>query len=160
MRRRVEESRTHSSTRVTNNQQTKVPSIRLLTEDEVKAAVKSVLEDKGYEVAVAWGHSRGVDLDARRGNDRLLIEAKGDALSPQIQGNYFLGALGELDQRMSDPKAEYGLALPDNPRFRGLMERLPDLAADRLRLYAFLVDIRADMWAVSWLSWDDTHRLG
>jgi hypothetical protein len=48
--------------------------------------------------------------------------------------NYFIGALGELLQRMSDPAAAYGLALPDNLQYRGLLRRLPELIWERLRL--------------------------
>ena len=40
------------------------------------------------------------------------------------QVNYFLGAIGELTQRMADPDAVYGLALPDNRQYRGLVDRL------------------------------------
>jgi hypothetical protein len=36
----------------------------------------------------------------------------------QQQGNYFLHALGELIQRIDDPGARFGLALPDNERYR------------------------------------------
>ncbi len=39
----------------------------------------------------------------------------------------YLTALSELLQRMSDEKARYGLALPDNGQFRGLVLRLPAL---------------------------------
>jgi len=35
----------------------------------------------------------------------MLLEAKGSAMNPPQQVNYFLGALGELLQRMSDPEA-------------------------------------------------------
>jgi hypothetical protein len=42
-----------------------------------------------------------------------------------MQGNYFLNAMGELVQRMVDPDAEYGLAFPDVPRFRRLVEQSP-----------------------------------
>ena len=126
----------------------------LMTEDEVKLAVKTVLEQKGYAVEVAWGHARGVDLEARKGDERLLIEAKGDAPTPQMQGNYFLNAIGELVQRMMDPNAEYGLAFPDVPRYRGLVERLPDHALDVLRLHAFLVGVQDNHYRVRWLAWD------
>jgi hypothetical protein len=130
----------------------------LMTEDQVKFAVKGVLEERGYDVTVAWGHARGVDLEARkRGERRLLIEAKGDAPTPQQQGTYFLGALGELVQRMIDPDAEYGLALPDNARYRGLVQRLPDLAAERLHLHVFFVTREPDQWMVRWSSWDDSQ---
>jgi hypothetical protein len=34
-----------------------------------------------------------------------------------------IGALGELLQRMTESNAVYGLALPDNAQYRGLVER-------------------------------------
>lgn len=54
--------------------------------------------------------------------------------------NYFLGALGELIQRMTSDTAAYGLALPDNKQYRGLVTRLPPVARDRLNLTVFFVD--------------------
>lgn len=111
---------------------------RLLTEDEVKSAVKDHLEAEGFTVQVAWGRERGVDLDARhRDGRRWLIEAKGEVAAAPQQVNYFLGALAELIQRMEDPDASYALALPDNRQYRGLVERLPDLATQRLGLQVF-----------------------
>lgn len=110
-----------------------------LTEDEVKEALRSYLSDDGWDVDVAWGRQRGIDIDARRGDQRLIIEAKAEvALQPQ-QVNYFLGALGELLQRMNDPSARYGLALPDNRQYRGLVDRLPRLAKERLGLVVYFV---------------------
>jgi hypothetical protein len=97
----------------------------LITEDEVKGAVSEHLVAQGYEVTVAWGRTRGVDIDATKPDDRLLLEAKGAvSLQPQ-QVNYFLGAIGELVQRMGDARARFGLALPDNAQYRGLVRRLP-----------------------------------
>jgi hypothetical protein len=40
---------------------------------------------------------------------------------------------------MNDPHARYALALPDNPRYRGIVRRLPDLARQRLDLTVFFV---------------------
>ena len=110
----------------------------LLKEDEVKAAVRDYLTAHGYEVVVAWGHERGIDIEARRTGE-FLIEAKGEVSSQQQQANYFLGALGELVQRLDDPDTPYGLALPDNRRYRGLVDRLPPLARERLNLVVFFV---------------------
>ena len=104
----------------------------------MKAAVRDYLKAKGYDVTVAWGHERGIDIEAR-GPDRILIEAKGEVASDQQQGSYFIGALGELVQRLDDLDARYGLALPDNRRYRGLVNRLPALARNRLRLVVFMV---------------------
>ena len=55
------------------------------------------------------------------------------------QINYFLRALGELLQRMNDPDARYGLAFPDNRQYRGLVDRLPKLAKQRLGLVVYFV---------------------
>jgi hypothetical protein len=101
---------------------------------------------------VAWGRERGIDIEAHRPGGRLLIEAKGEAaLAPQ-QVNYFLGAIGELIQRMTDPDAEYGLALPDNKQYRGLVSRLRQLARERLRLRFLFVKTTSDGF--------DVHEFG
>jgi hypothetical protein len=111
-----------------------------ITEDAVKTAVAAWLEATGWTVDVRWGRTRGIDLDARRGAERLVIEAKGEAPAGPQQVNYFLNALGELIQRMSDPHARYALALPDHPQYRGLVDRLPSLARERMLLDVFFVD--------------------
>jgi hypothetical protein len=120
----------------------------IITEDEVKTAVKEYLEARGYSVEVMWGRERGVDIDARTERHLLLIEAKGEVASQPQKTNYFLGALGELVQRMSDPGADYALALPDQTTYRGLVERLPELAKERLRLRIFFVARDGESFAV------------
>lgn len=111
-----------------------------LTEDEVKSAVKDLLKREGFTVHVAWGRTQGVDVDARHPDGRRWqIEAKGEVAPGPQQVNYFLNALGELIQRMDNPHASYALALPDNRQYRGLVDRLPDLAFQRLRLHVFWV---------------------
>src|SRR5712691_6894957 len=87
----------------------------------------------------SWGRERGIDIDARGPAGRLVVEAKGEVASQPQKTNYFLNALGELVQRMSDQDASYGLALPDNTTFKGLVTRLPDLARERMRLPVFFV---------------------
>ncbi|MBL7500961.1 MarR family transcriptional regulator [Frankia sp. CNm7] len=114
----------------------------VVPEDDVKRHVDEYLRQEGYTVVVAWGQTRGVDIDARHPDGRrLMIEAKGGVGQAGAQQvNYFLGALGELIQRMADPHAEYGLALPDNPQYRGLVNRLPPLVWERLGLVVFWVN--------------------
>lgn len=73
-----------------------------------------------------------------------MLEAKGAVARNAQQVNYFLGALGELVQRMDDPSATYGLALPDNRQYRGLVSRLPALAVQRLGLVFYLVARSSD----------------
>lgn len=121
------------------------PGNEVLAEDEVKSAVRDYLDALGYTVTVAWGRTRGIDIEATHlTKSRQVIEAKGEATSDQQQGNYFLGALGELLQRMSDPDATYALALPDNRRYRGLVQRLPALARQRLALRVYWVKRMSD----------------
>ncbi len=53
--------------------------------------------------------------------------------------NYFLGALGELLQRMDSPETCFGLALPAHRQFAGLLSRLPAWVRTRLNLCFYLV---------------------
>jgi hypothetical protein len=111
-----------------------------LHEDAVKQAVANYLTARGYQVAIMWGRDRGIDIDAVGPEGRIVIEAKGEVPRGPQQVNYFLNALGELVQRMSDEQARYGLALPGNNQFRNLVLRLPTLARQRLRLTVYLVN--------------------
>ncbi len=123
-----------------------LPGGSRITEDEVKEAVHAHLTARGFEVTVAWGRVRGIDIDARHPDGRrYVIEAKAEVgkSGPQ-QINYFLGMLGELVQRMDDTHASYGIALPDNGQYRGLVGRLPALAKERLRLAVFWVSRDGD----------------
>jgi hypothetical protein len=54
--------------------------------------------------------------------------------------NYFIGILGEILQRMDDPNAKYSIALPDMKQFRGLWERLPHVAKERIQITALFID--------------------
>tara|TARA_R110002072_G_scaffold141970_5_gene287293 strand:+ start:1779 stop:2408 length:630 start_codon:yes stop_codon:yes gene_type:complete len=110
-----------------------------LSEDDVKAAIKTWLEDDGWSVQVAWGHQRGVDILGERGDERWLIEAKGCGSLQPMRVNYFIGMLGELLQRMDDPDARYSIAMPDMKQFRGLWDRLPQLAKKRVQVTALFV---------------------
>lgn len=116
-----------------------VPHADGISEDDVKRAVKDKLERDGWECHVAWGGTHGIDIDAHRDGRRWVIEAKGSGKSNPQRANYFVGALGELMQRTSDPSADYGIALPDLDQFRRLWERLPALAKRRMRLSALFV---------------------
>jgi hypothetical protein len=120
----------------------------LLTENQVKRAVRDHLIAQGYRVHVGWGHTRRGDILADRDDERLLVEAKGQVLRRPQQADSFLGALGELIQRMTDPHATYGLALPDHAQYRGLVQRLPHLVWDRLNLVVYFVSGSGDALTV------------
>ncbi len=111
-----------------------------LSEDDVKRHVAAWLEGQGWQVAVAWGRTRGLDIRAERDGERWLIEAKGGGSLPAMRVNYFLAILGETLQRMEDPGARYSIALPGLRQFKGLWMRLPDLAKKRLRVTALFVN--------------------
>jgi hypothetical protein len=115
-----------------------------LSEDRVKAAVKYVLELEGWTTRVQFGRLHGIDIEATRGSDRLVLEVKGEGSLSAMRVNYFLGALGELLQRMDSPAAHYGLALPAHRQFIGLIVRLPDWVCQRLGLCFYLVRPTSD----------------
>ena len=111
----------------------------MLSEDEVKRLLVAWLEREGWSVEVAWGKARGIDVDALRGGERWIIEAKGCGSLQPMRVNYFLAILGETLQRMSDPQARYSIALPDLPQFRGLWDRLPKLTKERTGITALFI---------------------
>jgi hypothetical protein len=110
-----------------------------LSEDEVKAHLGAWLRAQGWEAKIAWGKSRGVDILATRNERRWIIEAKGLGSLQPMRVNYFIAMLGETLQRMADPEAKYSIAMPDIAQFRGLWERLPQLAKQRTQITALFV---------------------
>jgi hypothetical protein len=121
-------------------QQRRVHDAEGLTEDFIKDAIDKWLRAQGWETAIAWGRKRGIDIVARRQSESWIIEAKGQGISPQAQGNYFLNGLSELLSRMDNPSARYSLAFPDLRRYQGLWERLPRLVKEKLSLSMLFVD--------------------
>jgi hypothetical protein len=111
----------------------------VFSEDWLKTALKNWLETQGWEADVAWGRTRGIDLHARRGTERWIIEAKGRGSLNPMRVNYFLCVMGETLQRMTDSEAAYSIALPDMKQFRNLWARLPPLAKQRTQITALFV---------------------
>lgn len=113
--------------------------IDALSEDEIKKSLVRWLESDGWSAEVAWGHARGIDVEARRGSERWVIEVKGPGSRQPMRVNYFIGILGETLQRMADGSARYSIALPDLPQYRGLWGRLPALAKARTQISIIFV---------------------
>lgn len=88
---------------------------------------------------MAWGHDAGIDIEAQRGVERWVIEAKGTGGYDQMSRNYFFGVIGSLLQRMTDEHAHYALAMPDVPPFINLVARFPEIARRRTQLWFLLV---------------------
>ena len=111
-----------------------------LSEDDVKHFLEKWLVGEGWQVQIAWGHSQGVDIEARKGTEHWLIEAKGSGSLHPMRVNYFLSVIGESLQHMSDPDASYSIAFPDLQQFRNLWGRLPALAKSRTQISALFVE--------------------
>jgi hypothetical protein len=111
----------------------------LMAEDAVKEAVAAGLRAQGWQVEVRFGHEHGIDIVADRGSDKMIIEAKGEGSLNPMRVNYFLGALGELVQRMESPDVQYALALPAHRQFINLVLRLPTHARLALNLSVLFV---------------------
>jgi hypothetical protein len=110
-----------------------------LSEEEIKTKLNEWLQSEGWVTAVAWGRTPGIDIDARRNETRWIIEVKGPGSRSPMRVNYFIGVLGETLQRMDDASAKYSIALPDLKQYRGLWERLPDLAKRRTGITLLLM---------------------
>jgi len=110
-----------------------------ITEDAVKSAIKQTLEAEGWYTVVQFGHDHGIDIEAVRGNERFVLEAKGEGFSSPARSVNFDGALGELLRRMNAPGARYGLAMPAHRQFIGLVARLPLWIRQRLSFWFFFV---------------------
>lgn len=124
----ISDARTNSPSR---NVVKKNHDLYALSEDEIKSVLNDWLSADGWQTTIAWGHRHGIDIEAQKGNLRWLIEVKGPGSRPPMRVNYFLAILGETLQRMDDNEARYSIALPDLPQYRGLWDRLPQLAKER-----------------------------
>jgi hypothetical protein len=111
-----------------------------LSEDEVKKLVLKHLESGGWTAETAWGKQHGIDIDARRGKERWIIEAKGCGSRAPMRVNYFLSALGELLQRMDDKAAKYSIAVPDMEAYTALWSKLPEPAKKRTGISCLFVN--------------------
>lgn len=111
-----------------------------LQEDAIKKALDRWLNANGWHTTIAWGRNRGIDIVAIRDNTRWVIEVKGIGSRSEMRVNYFIGILGEILQRMDDPNAKYSIALPNVSQFRGLWQRLPHVAKQRIKITALFVD--------------------
>ena len=89
--------------------------------------------------------------DAGKPHVRIFCEGRttvrGASTRPKqpMRVNYFIGILGETLQRMDDPDARYSIAFPDMRQYRGLWERLPQLAKERTTIDMLLIDSKGNI---------------
>ena len=112
-----------------------------IPEKKIKQILESYLTSRGWDIKVNSGNNPGLDIEARLGNDRWIIEVKGSGDFNLTRVNFFHAVLGEILQRMDDPHYKYSIALPDTELFRRLWERLPALAKSRLGVTALFVNL-------------------
>jgi hypothetical protein len=111
-----------------------------LSEDEMKKLLEVYLRENNWTPEIAWGKTRGIDIDARRRDERWIIEVKGSGSRSAMRVNYFIAILGELLQRMKDPNAKYSIALPNMEQFVKLWSKLPPVAKERTKISCLFVD--------------------
>lgn len=124
-----------------------------MTEDELKAAMKSALERVSWQVRVQWGRKEGPDIEATLGNGKLVIEAKGQGKTRQALGNNFLQVLGQILQRMADQGTEYGVALPAHASYVELVLKLPKRVRQALQLNFYFVRPSGTTYEVGVFRW-------
>lgn len=110
-----------------------------LQEDSAKEHLRRYLQANGWRTTVRSGKAHGIDIEAFRDGKRWIIEVKGSHERNPVNVTYFLSVIGELLQRMNDPAAKYSVAFPDTQQYRGLWERLPDLAKERTGISCMFV---------------------
>ncbi len=126
-----------------------------VSEDEVKKALSKSLIDSGWTIhKVAMGTKHGVDIEATQGQDRLLIEAKGEGTLNPMRVNNFLMVLGGLLQKMDSPDKQYGIALPAHQQYVKLIHKLPLYQKQQFKLRVFLAKrINEQKYAVGYYSY-------
>ncbi len=111
-----------------------------LGEDRVIEILREWLRRQGWILPTRADNRRGADIIAKKGGRKWVIEAKGAGSRSQARVNYFLIALGQILQRMSDEQqVSYSVAFPDIRQYRSLWERLPGEAKSRIGVSALFV---------------------
>jgi hypothetical protein len=131
-----------NSLSTSNNRDSLIWSKNDFFEKRIKQVLEKYLSSHGWEPEIAWGFTHGIDIEARDGQRRWIIEVKGSEPMDLMPVNSFVSVLGKLLQRMDDPNAKYSIAFPDLEHFRRLWERLPDLAKRRTGISALFVDFK------------------
>lgn len=110
-----------------------------LSEKRIKLILGTFLALQGWSHEIAELKNSGIDIEAKRGKERWIIEINGaESLTPAVVSS-FVSLLGKILQRMDDTNCKYSIAIPDTKPFRRLWERLPSLAKRRTGVTALFV---------------------
>ena len=114
-------------------------SFACLPERRVRHVLESHLISQGWDLDIAQGFNRGLDIEATRNSARWVIRARVRLSPSEMIADYFAALLGEMLQRMEEETSKYSIALPDMEPFRRLWHRLPHAAKNRTRITALFV---------------------
>jgi hypothetical protein len=123
-----------------------------MTENDVVDAVAKHLKAEGWTVTkTCTTEQRGIDLIAERGNEGLVLEAKGGTSSKEGTGRYGKGfstnqqrdhvanaVLTALKLHSSETKPQVAIAFPDTPSHRRHITAAAD-ALKTLSIWAYVV---------------------
>ena len=96
-----------------------------MTEDEVVSHLQRHFEDKGWNVKCCKESERGIDIDASKGDKRVIMEAKGAMAGEmykkrkhfdggQITTHFGKAIVKILKAKIEDKNAEFAIAHPDD----------------------------------------------
>lgn len=103
----------------------------------VQKAVERHFKDEGCHI-IDGGYSDLVCTCAETGG-KWVVEALGETTST---GSDFRTGLGQLLQRMDEPRVNYAVAVPQTHRFIKQCEQIADWVRAALNLYLIFVDAR------------------
>jgi len=108
-----------------------------LTENQVVKILEGHFKRKNFEVTIKTGYQHGIDVDARKGNEHILVEAKGAKANKfekhqkeniftrnQIKTHLGVAIVQALSLKRIYPKAQVGVAHPDTKEIRELVDPL------------------------------------
>jgi hypothetical protein len=111
-----------------------------LSEKRLKQILGGYLLSLGWILQIQWESKHGIDIEAKRGSQRWVIQVKSSS-NPTTKPNIvFASVLGEIVQRIDDTGSQYSIALPDCIPFYRLWRRLPQTAKHRIGLSALFVN--------------------
>lgn len=99
----------------------------------VQVALEKYFSKLGYEVK-----SDGqVDIEAYKGNEKWIVEAKG--LTSAV-GLDFNTCIGQIVKSMDCETTNYAMAFPDHPKYELQCSKIPKIFRERNNLYFLIVD--------------------
>jgi hypothetical protein len=139
-----------------------------MAEDEVVLRLKSFLEEQGWSVDSRYclGFTNGIDIEAHKGNQILMVEAKGARAndsaasrrrehfdSGQIKTHFGKAIVKILEDKFRNPNASFAIAHPDDTsRYQYKIDILP-LSIPSLQGMAF------QYYFLKWNKSPFAHRL-